>query len=220
MVARILACGVFRWVCFAVMILLALHGEARPAPRVPDLVIDHVPYVEWVDHWNYWFWLAAYASMSAALLVVGPVRFCRFLVTGGILSLVRGVCILLTGLGPVRGADVNAERLAEPGMIRTAFFELIDPSGVLVRKSAHLYLSKDLFFSGHTATLFLVTLYLWPWPRLRWIALTLHFAVVATVFLGHIHYTIDVVGAWAITFAVFVLREGYGTHRHRVLEVT
>jgi hypothetical protein len=218
MIIRILGCGLFRWVCFAAMILLALHGEARPAPRVPDLVIDNIPYVEVVDHWNYWLWIAAYGAMGIALLAVSPARFCRFLITGGILSLIRGVCILLTGLGPVRGEDVNVERLAEPGMIRTAFFELIDPTGVLVRKSAHLYLTKDLFFSGHTATLFLVTLYLWPWPRLRWTALILHFAVVASVFLGHIHYTIDVVGAWAITFAVFVLREGYGTGRQRVLE--
>ena len=30
----------------------------------------------------------------------------------------------------------------------------------------------------------------------------------AAVFLAHLHYTIDVVGAYAITFAVFVLREG------------
>ena len=220
MIGRILACGLFRWVCFAAMILLALHGESRPAPRVPDLLIDSVPYVEVVDHWNYRFWLVAYGSMGLALLAVSPVRFCRFLITGGILSLIRGVCILLTGLGPVRGVDDNVERLAEAGMLWTAFFELIDPTGVLVRKSAHLYLTKDLFFSGHTATLFLVTLYLWPWPRLRWTSMVLHFAVVATLLFGHIHYSIDVIGAWAITFAVFVLREGFGTNRHRMIEAT
>jgi hypothetical protein len=198
----------FRWLCFAVMIWLALHGEARPAPRVPDLVIDNVPYVEIVDRWNYWFWVIAYGSMGISLLVVSPRVFCHFMITGGILSLIRGVCILFTGLGPLRGDDVNAVRLEEPGMLWTAFFELIDPTGVLVRRSAHLYLTKDLFFSGHTATLFLVTLYLWRWPRLRWTSMTLHFLVVATIFLGHIHYTIDVIGAWAITFSLFVLREG------------
>jgi len=207
MIGRVLASSLFRWVCFAVMILLALHGESRPAPRVPDLAIDNLPYIEIVDRYNYWFWLAAYGSMGLALLAVSPGRFSRFMVTGGLLSLIRGVCILFTGLGPLRGADINAVRLAEPGMLFTAFFELIDPTGVLIRRSAHLYLTKDLFFSGHTATLFLVSLYLWRWPRLRIISMSLHFAVVATVFLGHIHYTIDVIGAWAITFSLFALRE-------------
>jgi membrane-associated phospholipid phosphatase len=34
-------------------------------------------------------------------------------------------------------------------------------------------------------------------------------AVTASVMLSHIHYSIDVVGAWAITFAIFALREGW-----------
>ena len=44
----------------------------------------------------------------------------------------------------------------------------------------------------------------WPWARLRWIALAGHIFVVSTVFLSHLHYTIDVIGAWAITYCVFV----------------
>ena len=38
--------------------------------------------------------------------------------------------------------------------------------------------------------------------------LVLHAVVVVSVFLAHLHYTIDVVGAWAITLALFVIREG------------
>jgi hypothetical protein len=34
-----------------------------------------------------------------------------------------------------------------------------------------------------------------------------HVLVVASVFLAHLHYTIDVVGAYAITFSLFVLFE-------------
>ena len=34
-----------------------------------------------------------------------------------------------------------------------------------------------------------------------------HLLVVATVFLAHLHYSIDVIGAYAITFSVFVLAE-------------
>jgi hypothetical protein len=130
------------------------------------------------------------------------------MVTGGLLSLVRGVCILLTGLGPVHLPDVNPERLAEPGLMTRAFFEIVDPTGVFFRDSAHVYLTKDLFFSGHVATTLLLLLYVWPWKRLRYAMIALHGIVVASVFLSHLHYSIDVVGAWAIAFAVFVLREG------------
>jgi membrane-associated phospholipid phosphatase len=71
------------------------------------------------------------------------------------------------------------------------------------------YLTKDLFFSGHTATTFLLLLYVWPWRRLRAAALAGHVLVVASVFLAHLHYTIDVAGAYAIAFAIFALREGW-----------
>lgn len=71
----------------------------------------------------------------------------------------------------------------------------------------HAYLTKDLFFSGHTATTFLLLLYLWHRRRLRWVALAAHAIVVATVILAHLHYSIDIVGAWAITYCIFAWRE-------------
>ena len=43
-----------------------------------------------------------------------------------------------------------------------------------------------------------------------------HLLVVASLFFSHLHYTIDVIGAYAITFSLFVLRE---TRVRRVLSV-
>ncbi|RME73243.1 MAG: hypothetical protein D6776_07310, partial [Planctomycetota bacterium] len=43
----------WRYLCFAVMTALVLVAERRPAPRLPDLVLAHVPYLPWVDRWNY-----------------------------------------------------------------------------------------------------------------------------------------------------------------------
>lgn len=206
---RVFGSVVFRWLCFGLMTWLALHGEARPAPRVPDFLIDRTPYLAWVEGWNYVLWIAVYVPLGLFLLGAAPRRFVRFMVVGGILSVVRGVTILATGLGPVRVADLNPARLAEPGAFGHAFLDILDPTGVFFRGSAHLYLTKDLFFSGHTATTFLVFLYLLPFRRARWFALALHLVVVASLFFGHIHYTIDVIGAWAITFALFVLAEGW-----------
>lgn len=196
----------FRWACFLAMTWMALLAESRPAPHLPDAVVDAVPYVPWVDRVNYVAWLLAYVPVALGLLWEDAPRFVRYMVTAGGLALLRGACILATGLGPVRGPDVNAGM--DPATRWAAFLEVASPVGVFGRGAAHVYLTKDLFFSGHTATTFLLLLYAWRFPRLRWPMLAGHVVVVASVFLSHLHYTIDVVGAYALTFSLFVLREG------------
>ncbi len=187
------------------MIWMVLWAEARPAPSLPDVVLQALPYVPAVDRYNYLLWVVAYLPIAVALLWRDVPRFTRYMVTAGLVALCRGACIMLTGLGPVRGPDLNAGLSYERRV--AAFWEILSPFGVFVRDSAHVYLTKDLFFSGHTATTFLLLLYVWRWPLLRWAMLAAHLAVVASVFLSHLHYSIDVIGAYAITFSIFVLRE-------------
>lgn len=205
--ARVGAAFVFRLACYGVMVWLALWGEARPAPTLPDAVLAHVPYVPWVDRHNYLVWLVAYVPIALMLLYADAERFIRYMWTAGVLALVRGVCIVATGLGPVRGVDAHAGMDAEARW--RAFLELGTPLGFFTPDGgARVYLTKDLFFSGHTATTLLLLLYVWRFPRLRAPMLLAHVVVVASVFLSHLHYTIDVIGAYAVTLALFALREG------------
>lgn len=130
----------------------------------------------------------------------------RYQISGGLLALMRGACILATGLGPVEGPDLHAG-MDHATRVRV-FFDLGTPWGLFNPDAGlRLSLTKDLFFSGHTATTLLLLLYVWPWPRARVAMLALHVLVVASVFFAHLHYTIDVIGAYAITFALFALRE-------------
>lgn len=201
--------------CYAVMAWMALWAEARPAPRLPDVMLTVVPYVPWVDRYNYFVWLLAYVPIALWLLERDAERFIRYTVSSGLLALVRGICLMATGLGPVNGEDVHAgmsfdERVA-------AFWHLISPLGFFDPGSgARVSLTKDLFFSGHTATTFLLLLYVWKYPHIRWAMLLAHAAVIASVFFGHLHYTIDVLGAYAFTLALFAWREGelglYSSH--------
>lgn len=202
----------FRWACFLVMNALALWSEARPAPTLPDLVLSHVPYVEWVDRYNYVLWVVVYVPVALVLLYRSAPRFIRYMITAGALAVLRGLCIVATGLGPVRGGDVNAGMTADQRW--QALYELASPLGVFARDSAHVYLTKDLFFSGHTATTFLLLLYVWRDRILRPVMLAGHILVVLSLFLSHLHYTIDVIGAYAITFTVFALREVDWRPRH------
>ena len=205
--ARVGGSLVFRLACYAVMVWLALWAEARPAPgALPDLVLEAVPYVPWVDRYNYLAWLVAYLPVAGLLLWKAPERFVRYMVSSGLVALLRGACIALTGLGAVRGEDLHAGMSLETRW--HAFLHLATPWGLFNPDAGmRVYLTKDLFFSGHTATTLLLLLYVWPFPRLRWPMLALHLLVVASVFLSHLHYAIDVVGAYAITFALFAFRE-------------
>jgi hypothetical protein len=197
----------FRTACYVAMTAAAVWNELRPAPTVPDLVVAHVPYVAAVARSNYLLWLAAYLPLSLALLWIAPRRFARYTVTAGLVSLARGATLLLTGLGPPDPVT------AGPGIAGRdpvgAFLDLLSPWDVFANDAMAAYLTKDLFFSGHTATTFLLVLYLWPFRRLRAPALAAHAAVVASVLVSHLHYAIDVAGAYAVAFSIFALREGW-----------
>ena len=196
----------FRFACYGLMLWLALWAEARPAPSLPEAVLDVVPYVGWVDRNNYLLWLVAYVPVGLWLLAKDADRFVRYMVSSGLLAVTRGICIVATGLGPAHGADVNAG--LSPEARSAAFWQLVNPFGLFAPGgSAQVYLTKDLFFSGHTGTTFLLLLYVWKFPRLRWPMLVGHALVVTSLFFAHLHYTIDVIGAYAITYTLFAVRE-------------
>jgi membrane-associated phospholipid phosphatase len=63
-------------------------------------------------------------------------------------------------------------------------------------------LTKDLFFSGHTATLFLIFFTVQN-KKLKIVFLTCAIAVALSVLLQHVHYTIDVLAAPFFTYVSF-----------------
>lgn len=67
-------------------------------------------------------------------------------------------------------------------------------------------LTKDLFFSGHTATLFLLFLVSAD-KRLKSVFIIFTFLVASSVIIQHVHYTIDVIAApvYAYSCYTFVL---------------
>lgn len=207
LIARLAGSLAFRVTCYFAMMWMALWAEARSAPRLPDAVLEWVPYVPWVDRYNYILWLVAYVPVALWLLAKDSERFIRYMMSSGLIALIRGVCIMATGLGPVQGDDVHAGMSFDTRL--NAFLQMITPFGFFdTGAGARVYLTKDLFFSGHTATTLLLLLYVWRYPSLRAVMLAAHVLVVLSVFFAHLHYTIDVIGAYAITLTLFTLREG------------
>ncbi len=65
----------------------------------------------------------------------------------------------------------------------------------------------DLFFSAHTGLPFLMTLVFWKDKVLRYILLASSLFFGAVVLMGHLHYTIDVVAAFFITYSIYSIAE-------------
>lgn len=99
-------------------------------------------------------------------------------------------------------------------LIRSCFISLTHlgpfPSEIYVAPS--IFINKfsfggDLFFSGHTGLPFLLGLIFWErkfW-RYFFMASSVFFGVV--VLLGHLHYSIDVLSAFFITYSIYRLAE-------------
>jgi hypothetical protein len=203
LLAILAAAIVLRYLCHCLMLLPVLCNELRPAPSPPDLLLAQVPFVPWIARWNYVIWLLCYAPPAIYLLWRDERLFVRFVILDGAISLIRGLCIPLTGLGPPRGPDLNG---LHPFDLWAAWRALVDPVATVFGGGAGVYLTKDMFFSGHIATTFMLFLFARRLGgRAPWVFLALQLVTLAVVLLSHLHYTIDIVGAYAIVFCVFTI---------------
>jgi hypothetical protein len=193
----------FRYLCHSLMLIPVLLNELRPAPTVPDLLLGLVPRLDWLAHWNYYLWIACYFPPAFYLLYRDRRLFVRFIIIDGVISLTRGLMIPLTGLGPPFGTDLNAQH---PFSLWPTWWQLVNPFRALIGDTAGIYLTKDMFFSGHIATTFLLYLFARRLGKKESrVFLVLQVFSLLVVFFSHLHYTIDVIGAYAITFTVFTL---------------
>ncbi len=94
-------------------------------------------------------------------------------------------------------------------VIRSIFISLthIGPFPVQIPLSSDnplygLIFDGDLFFSGHTGFPFLLTLLFWENKKLRYLFLITSVIFAIVVLLGHYHYSIDVLAAFFITYAI------------------
>ncbi len=213
--ACLCAAIVFRYLCHSLMLIPVLLNELRPAPTVPDLLLAIIPRLDWLAHVNYYLWIACYFPPALYLLWRDHGLFARFILIDGAVSLTRGLMIPLTGLGPPYGADVNALR---PFDFWPTWWKLVNPWRALVGDSAGVYLTKDMFFSGHVATTFLLFLFGRQLGRKpARVFLALHLSSLLVVFFSHLHYTVDVIGAYAVTFMLFTLGDPWLRRRFPAL---
>ncbi len=97
-------------------------------------------------------------------------------------------------------------------IIRAIFVSLthLAPFPLQTQITANIFVDRftfggDLFFSGHTGLPFLFALVYWRERLLSQFFLLASIIFALTVLLGHLHYSIDVFGAYFITYSIFSL---------------
>ena len=85
-----------------------------------------------------------------------------------------------------------------PGLIT-----LKDPIANIAYGGKGIFITKDLFYSGHTGNMFLFFLCLQAkWDKI--IALAASFMVGILVLIQHIHYSVDVIAAFIFTYFIYL----------------
>jgi hypothetical protein len=85
----------------------------------------------------------------------------------------------------------------------TGIITLQDPVANIAYGGNGIFITKDLFYSGHTGNMFLFFLCLEAkWDKI--IALTASFLIGLLVLIQHIHYSIDVFAAFIFTYFIYL----------------
>ena len=153
------------------------------APMSPDLVLRHLPGVD--VSLLYWWGAAAFVAFAAAVALMRERdRLAYFARAYAVLVFARACLMNLTPLHIPAGAIS-----VDGGMIYGSVGRMV---------TVH----HDLFFSMHTAAPFLASLVF----RERWarrVSLAFAFLMGATVLLLKTHYSLDVAGAFLVTYALY-----------------
>lgn len=162
------------------------YASLHAGGPVGDIVLDNIPTFD-LD------WAFAYGPVVFWLVIIGfvlaePKTLPFTLKSVALFVFVRSVFVTLTHLG-VSPADIPPDATSN-------FIKRLSYGG-------------DLFFSGHTGMPFLMSLVFRENKRLR------IFCIISAIFFGvvvlavHMHYSIDVLSAFFITYTIYVLAEKF-----------
>lgn len=125
---------------------------------------------------------------------------------GEITGLVRDITLFLLFLTP-RYLPFAMKTMAVLTVVRAGFINMtnigIYPDSIPINSLATF--GGDLFFSGHVATSYLMSLIFWDSKFLRYFFLSTAIIFGISALLGHYHYTIDVFAAPFIAYGVFTV---------------
>lgn len=161
-----------------------IYANSKQSNYVSDVILDNLP----VYNMNIVFFegFLLFWILITLILIYKPKNIPFTLKSISLFILIRSVFITLTHL-----RDYPNEMFIQADSMFKDVFTF----------------GGDLFFSAHTGMPFLMALVFWKYKKLRWLFLFASVFFAATVLLGHLHYSIDVFGAYFITYSIAKLSE-------------
>jgi hypothetical protein len=166
--------------------------ELRKGIDLSDIVLEQLPSFDLSIPIFLLIWSTAILLIRR--IIQSPALYLQFLMSFLLLCILRIVTISSIPLN------------APIGLI-----PLKDPISSLFYGGKEIFITKDLFFSGHTATQFLMFLSFQKKGD-RIITGITSIAIALMVLIQHIHYTIDVIAAFPLTYIVYLLGKKISTY--------
>ena len=179
----------FRWYFFSSLFYFSIFPwkaddffnfiQKREGKQLNDYLLNLIP----AENHSHLIFGIIYLSVIYLLIQLfkQPKLFLWFAWAFNIETTLRFICIYLIPLNP----PLN-------------LVDLHDPLAEMFIYGENLSITKDLFFSGHTATMIFVSYFLEQKTQ-KYVAYFLTFALATLLMIQHIHYSIDILGAFFFT---------------------
>jgi hypothetical protein len=168
---------------FVASFYAVLYVNESISNPVTDIILSNIRAYD-VDG-LYIFGPLVYFAIVAAYILYFPKKIPFTLESIGLFMLIRSVFISLTHIAPF---PVHTQiSLTGTGIFTT------------------LMTGNDLFFSSHTGVPFLLALVFWDVKWIRYFSIVASILFGAVVLMAHLHYSIDVVAAFFITYTIYAI---------------
>ncbi|MEK7539339.1 MAG: phosphatase PAP2-related protein [Patescibacteria group bacterium] len=170
-------------ISLVVQFFISGYVNSLPSTPVPDLILSNIRTYDVSGIFVYGTVLMAFVTFFIVFRQPNYLPFAMKSVA--LFTLIRSVFVSLTHITVFPTVVI----------INSSFFNWEVFNGI--------FTGNDLFFSGHTGLPFLFALMFWEHKivRIIFFGFSITFAIV--VLLGHIHYSIDVLSAYFITYGIF-----------------
>lgn len=177
---NIILATAFAWLAMYIMLASGAYTDkVYGSEAAPDLILDAIPSLNLNFLFVWPFFLINYLFFLYPLFYQ-PKKYYYVIMMLALFIFIRAVFVSLTHL------QVPHDSVA---IDFPTFF-------------GNLLFANDLFFSGHTGTPFLGFL-VFEAKWLKYLMLILSFVMAGTVLFMHVHYSIDVLAAYFITYGIY-----------------
>lgn len=169
------------------------YATEKASAPVTDIVLSNTRVYDFGGIFVYG--AIAFGIFIGLFLLRHPHRIPFVLSSIALFVIIRALFVSVTHIGPFPG-------------------QLIVQSNLLNK----LTFAGDLFFSGHTGFPFLMALIFWDDVSTRFICIASSIIFGIAVLLAHIHYSIDVLSAFFITYSIYRLSEIFFRGSHKIFQ--